>query len=59
MSGKKRLLIEYDGNQEKFIGEIDNTTETLMQMRDGMKALGIGYAMEKKGLSFLPTTLCG
>jgi len=58
MSHKPKMLIEIEGNTETYIGEIDNTTKTLMKFRDEMKKLGIVY-VEKKGLSFLSTTMCG
>ncbi len=59
MSSKKRLRIKFYEDKMVFVGEIVNTTETIMTIVDGMKAKGIEFDLEKQGLSLISSTLCG
>jgi len=59
MSNRKNLRIKFYKGKMVFVGEIVNTTKTIMAIVDGMKAKGIEFDIEKKGMSLLATTLCG
>lgn len=63
MSHKKKLLIKV-GDRVEIIGEVDNTTSTIMEIHDrsiqkGLRFTEFSKGGEKEGLSLLATTLCG
>jgi len=59
MLNGRNLRIKFYKGRMTFIGEIENTTETVMAIVNGMKAKGVEFDIEKRGLSLLATTFCG
>lgn len=57
-------IVVGDGNEVTFVGEVDNTTETIMGMMDLLQGKGLNLPEYEKGgkqegMSLLATTLCG
>jgi len=59
MLNRKNLRIKFYKGKMVFVGEIENTTKTIMTIVDGMKAKGIEFDLEKQGMSLIATTFCG
>jgi len=59
MSWKSRVRIKVHDGVVEFVGEIDNTTATLMGIHEKAKNMGIVYEIEKDGMSLMATTFCG